>query len=100
VKALRRSGDREMSDHRILGSGEFIEWVIKEAQTKVRYRFSVKEYRGKIDEFIARVCNDGKVSIDEIKAGGRCREASRVRARIAIGLVKVFGVSLQRLADN
>jgi len=98
VKALRRSGDREMSDDRILGSGEFVERIIKEAQAKVRYQFSIKEHRGKIDEFIVNVCNNEKVSIDEIKAGGRRREASRVRARIAIGLVKVYGVSLAEVA--
>ena len=52
VKALRRTGDREMSDDRILGSGEFVERVIKEAQTEVRYQFSVNEQAGKIDKYI------------------------------------------------
>ncbi|CAB1061143.1 conserved hypothetical protein, partial [Olavius sp. associated proteobacterium Delta 1] len=32
VKAMRRSGERELSDDRILGSGEFIERIIKEAE--------------------------------------------------------------------
>ena len=94
VKALRRSGDRELSDDRILGSGEFVERTIKEAHANVRYQFSVNEQAGKIDEYIAQVCKREKVSIEEIKAGGRRREASRVRARVAIGFVKSHGVSL------
>ena len=98
VKALRRSGDRELSDDRILGSGEFVERTIKEAHANVRYQFSVNEQAGKIDEYIARICKKEKVSIEEIKAGGRRREASRVRARIAIGLVKSHGVSLAEVA--
>lgn len=98
VKALRRSGDREMSDDRILGSGEFVEQVIKEAQATARYQFSVKEHAAKIDETIARECKNHKVSIEEIKAGGRRREASRARARIAIDLVKTHGLSLAEVA--
>ena len=39
-----------------------------------------------------------KVSIEEIKAGSRRRDASRVRAQIAIGLVKTHGVSLAEVA--
>ena len=60
VKALHRTGNHELSDERILGSGGF----------------------------------DETVPIEEIKGGSRRRKASRVRARIAIGLVKTHGVSL------
>ena len=98
VKALRRSGDRELSDDRILGSGEFVERIIKEAEAKIRYQFQVKVHPEKIDEFIANVCKKQNVLIEELKAGSRRREASRVRARIAIGLVKTHGVSLAEAA--
>ncbi len=40
------------------------------------------------------ICKDETVPIEEIKGGSRRRKASRVRARIAIGLVKKHGVSL------
>ena len=98
VKAMRRSGDREWSDDRILGSGEFVEQIIKEAEAKMRYQFPIKEDPQKIDEFIARICKNEKLSTEEIKAGGRRRAASRVRAQIAIGLVKTYGVSLAEVA--
>ncbi len=35
VKAMRLSGDRELTDDRILGSGEFVERIIKEAEAKI-----------------------------------------------------------------
>ena len=38
------------------------------------------------------------VSIEELKAGSRRRETSRARARIAIELVKTYGVSLAEAA--
>ena len=98
VKALRRSGDRELGDDRILGSGEFVARIIKEAEAKIRYQFPAEDYPEKINEFIAKVCKKEKVSIEELKAGSRRREASTVRAQIAIGLVKANGVSLAEVA--
>jgi len=98
VKALRRAGDRELSDERILGSGEFVERIIKEAEAKMRRQFALKERPEKIDETIAKICKNEEVSIEELKAGSRRREASRVRARIAFRLVKTYGVSLAEVA--
>ena len=98
VKAMRRSGDRELSDDRILGDGEFVERVIKEAEAKIKYQLPVKEHHQKIDDYIADLCRSENVSIAELKAGGRRNEVSAVRARIALGLVKNHGVSLAEVA--
>jgi DNA-directed RNA polymerase specialized sigma subunit len=98
VKALRRSGDRELSDDRILGSGEFVEQVIKEAAAKIKYQLPVKEQNQKIDKFITNVYKNEKVSVEELKAGRRHQEASRARAQIALGLVKTQGIALAEVA--
>jgi REP element-mobilizing transposase RayT len=98
VKALRRSGDRELSDGRILGRGEFVERIIKEAETQIKYQLPLLERHHKIDEFITEICQDENVSIEELKGGSRRREVSRVRALIAIGLVKNQGVALAEVA--
>jgi putative transposase len=62
VKALRRAGDRELSDDRILGSGEFVEQIIKEAEGKAKYQLPVKEKDRKIEEYITKLCKNAKVS--------------------------------------
>jgi hypothetical protein len=62
VKALRRAGDGELSDDRILGSGEFVEQIIKIAEGKVKYQLPVKEQDRKIEEYITKLCNNAKVS--------------------------------------
>jgi REP element-mobilizing transposase RayT len=98
VKAMRRAGDHELSDDRILGSGQFVERIIKEAEGKIKYQLPDKEHHQKINEFIAKACREEKVSIKELKAGSRRKEASRVRALIAIGLVKTHGVALAEVA--
>jgi len=98
VKALRRAGDRELFDDRILGSGDFVERVIKEADVKVRYQFAVKENTEELNDFIDKICKSEKVTIMELKAGSRRKEASKARALISIGLVKNYGVSLAEVA--
>ena len=98
VKALRRIGDRELSDDRILGSGEFVERIIKEAETKIKYQLPHLEHHRKINEYITKICQDEKVSTKELKGGSRRTEISRVRALIAIGLVKTHGVAFAEVA--
>ncbi|MBW2410968.1 MAG: transposase [Deltaproteobacteria bacterium] len=98
VKAMHRTGERALSDERILGSGKFVEQIIKEAEAKIKHQLPVLDQPEKIDVFISSICQKEKVSIDELKGGSRRREASRVRALIAIGLVKTHGVSLAEAA--
>ena len=52
----------------------------------------------KIDELIAEICKNEMVSIEQLKAGSRYKDVSRVRAQIAIGLVKTQGVALAEVA--
>jgi REP-associated tyrosine transposase len=98
VKAMRRSGERELSDDRILGSGEFVERIIKEAEAKIKFQLPASENRQKINEYMTEICKNEKVSLDELKGGSRRKEVSGVRSRIAIELVKGHGVALAEVA--
>ena len=98
VKAMCRLGEHKRGDDRILGSGEFVERVIAEADAKVRHQLPSLGHPQKIDEFIAKVCKQEKVSVQELKAGGRRRNTSKARAQIAIGLVEKHGVALAEIA--
>ena len=95
VKALHLAEDREMSDDRILGSGEFVERIIKEAAGKVKYQLPVKEQDRKIDEFITNLCKSTKVSKKELRSGSWRMEVSGVGSLIAIELVKNHGIALR-----
>jgi len=98
VKAMRRSGERELSDDRILGGGEFVERIIKEAEEKIRFQLPVSEELQKIDELMTQICKDERVSIDELKGGSRRQEISEVRKRVALELVQRHGVALAEVA--
>jgi DNA-directed RNA polymerase specialized sigma subunit len=95
---MRRSGGRELSDDRILGSGAFVERIIKEADAKMKYQLSVTEHHRNIGEYIAKVCKKEKVSIEELRAGSRRKQVSRARGRIVIELVKGHGIALAEVA--
>ena len=62
--------------------------------------FPINDLPQKINEFIVEVCKNERVSIEELKAGGRRRQVSAVRAQIAIRLVKTYGVPLAEVARN
>ena len=87
-----------MSDDRILGSGEFVERIIKEAEAKFKYQLPVKKDDQKLDKYIAQIRESKNVSIQELKTGSRRREVSRVRAQVATGLVKRHGIPLAEVA--
>ncbi len=77
VKALRRTGDRELSDERILGRGEFVEQILKEAEAKIKYQLPLVEHNQRIDKFIAGICKSEKVPIEEIKGGSRLATSAK-----------------------
>ncbi|CAB1064334.1 hypothetical protein D1BOALGB6SA_9126 [Olavius sp. associated proteobacterium Delta 1] len=95
---MRRSGERELSDDRILGSGEFVERIIKEAEGRNKFQLPVSENHQKIDEYISKICKNEKVSTDGLTGGSRRKEVSGVRNRVAIELVKGHGVELAEVA--
>ena len=98
VKAMRRSADRELCDDRILGRGEFVERIITEADTKIKYQLPALADSNKIAELITRRCQDENISVEELKGGSRRAEISRVRCRIVLELVKTQGVALAEVA--
>ena len=98
VKSLRRSDDREMSDARILGSGDFVEQIVKEASVNVKYQFTERERKREVEAYIADVCMRKNINMKELRSGSRRRHVPRARALIANHIVKNFGVTLAEAA--
>lgn len=98
VKAIRRSGVRELADDRILGSGEFVERMIKEAEENIRTRFTANDKEEKIGQVMELICKEEDVNIKELRAGGRRRPVATARRRIAQSLVGEYGITLAEAA--
>jgi len=98
VKALRRIGNREPADERILGSGRFVEQVIKEADTNLRDQLSIRKHGQKIGQTIQEICSKEGVNSNELQSGSRRQPIAAARLQIAQKLVEELGVSLAETA--
>jgi REP element-mobilizing transposase RayT len=94
VKALRRLGVREKSDERILGSGAFVEQLIKQSDQRRRKQFSVHQRLQRSALVVEKFCKKEGVSIAELQSGSRRQKVVMVRVKLAKDLVEQCGLSL------
>jgi hypothetical protein len=99
-QVLPLGGSREKIDHdcRILGSGDFVAEIIREAEKKVRRYLRPGEINHAIDKTIKEICIKEGIGEKEIRLGVRTRKFSRARAKIAYHLSHEFGVSRAEIA--
>jgi putative transposase len=98
VIAMRRHGDKEVADARILGSGEFVDRVIKEADAKQKYQFSGKERENEIETVVQAMCRHAGISVNEIQSGSRRRPVSMLRTEIGKRLFMAYGLPMADIA--
>ena len=94
VLSLRRSRERVLSDERILGSGDFVERIVKEADERMKYQLPGIKRREKAEKFVKEICGRENINIEEMSAGSRRGDISRLRSILAYKLVEEYGVSL------
>jgi len=100
VVSARRSGQREESDERILGSGDFVNAILKEAEEKTRRQLKLQRTDKTLSKIIEEECKKGRTSANELKGGSRRRKVSTVRARIAKRGVEESGLSMAEIARH
>jgi hypothetical protein len=93
VKAIRKAGVMELSDDRILGSGEFVQKLIDEADENSRRQFKGKEYILKAKNFVKEECRRQKISYGAMTDGSRNRSVTKARAEIAQKLLNKYGLT-------
>ena len=98
VKSQRRRGKQELADERILGSGEFVEQVVREAEARTQRQYSSKERGRKVERLIAEECKKHKVSLTEFRSGSRRGKLPAVRAEISRKLVENYGTTIAEVA--
>ena len=98
VLSMRRHGGRELSDERILGSGDFVERMISEADEKIKHQFPEKEGKDKVEKYILDICRRNGINIKEMRAGSRRRAVTKIRLHVARALVEDYGIPLAEIA--
>ncbi len=83
-----KKDEREKGDERILGSGDFVGNVLREAGEKFE---SMTKKRMSLDEIIAIVANSTETSIEDLKSTGRKRKLAHARAMIAYAAIRNLG---------
>jgi REP element-mobilizing transposase RayT len=94
VKALRRRGMREKGDERILGSSDFVLQVVQEADRRLQYHFPLAERIGKAEQLLSSACQQAGISAEALRTGGRRREMSGLRMKLAQTFLNEMGLSL------
>ncbi|MBW2205919.1 MAG: transposase [Deltaproteobacteria bacterium] len=100
VISMRRHGAQDFSDERILGSGEFVEQIIEEAEDLVKRQLPANRRQKTIDKILQDICNMRGVNIMELSSGSRRRFVSEARRAIVCRLVKDHGIPLAEVARH
>jgi hypothetical protein len=98
VLSLRSHGKHVLTDERILGSGDFVEKLLTQADERLKYQFDRGKRRKKMEQVIEDVCEREKVNIMELRSGSRRGRNSQIRAQIASRLAGEFAVPLAEIA--
>jgi REP element-mobilizing transposase RayT len=94
VKSVLRQGGKEKGDERILGSGEFVEKMIAEADRKTKLQFSTSELLEKAEVAMNGYCKKHHITMDLIRSGSRVGQISKHRAAMVMMLVTEIGLSM------
>jgi REP element-mobilizing transposase RayT len=93
VLALRRSGDRQISDQRILGDGEFVQQMLGEMDEMGSRNLRLPKERISLDSLAKRVCEVHGVRRGELLSGSRRHEIVEARQVMSRLSVKELGYS-------
>ena len=94
VKAVRRHGNEEKINARILGSGEFVARVSAEVDQQLRHQLACHAPIHKAQKRIRRCCSEHGLSIRELRSDSRRKRILSVRKQSAVALVNEVGRSI------
>ena len=97
---MRRYGEKVLTDERILGRGDFVEQIIKEADKRIKYQYTESQRKRKVEDLISSECKKANIEIKELKSGSRRRTVSALRRQVAIKLFKELGLPFAEIARN
>jgi hypothetical protein len=100
VLSLRDSKKDLKHDARILGGGDFVQDILREADRSLRRQLKLGERRRSIDQVIKRMCEGEGIREEELRNGGQRREVSRLRAKISWHLSHELGIPMAEIARH
>ncbi len=100
VLASRRRGQKEEFDERILGGGDFVRRVLKEAEDRQLRQLKSRRAGRTIQAIIEEECRKAEISSAELMGGSKRRKVSEARSAIAIRSRDELGLSSAEIARH
>ncbi len=100
VLSLRRQGEAQMHDDRILGSGDFIQSILAEADEKLTRQIRARKGMRSLSQIIKERCREIGVNEAELRMGSRRKAVSKVRREICRYLNREVGISMAEIARH
>jgi putative transposase len=98
VKSMRNTGDRELSDARILGDGAFVAQILDDIEGERKRQFTTNKNIDSSIEFIKSACHHHQVSYKALLNGGRSKGVAGLRRKLAASLFNEFGLTKAEIA--
>ena len=93
VIALRRKDEKQASDQRILGDGDFVQEIVSDLDELVKKNLRLSGRRSDIVQISKRICDDLDISSTELQSGSRRAEIVKARHIVSWIGVKDLGYS-------
>ena len=100
VLAMQSKGRKEEYDQRILGSGDFVQGILKEAEEKQIRQIKLRRSGRTIAHIIQEECKRNKVSAEELREGNKRRAVSETRLVVARRSRNELGLSGAEIARH
>jgi len=99
VLSLKRRGERVASDERILGSGDFIDQVLSEAEEKAKQTLGWKGRVPDLESLLSKVAEREGVEGEKVRGGDRRRSvvgARKIFCQLAVKRIGYSGAAVAR----
>ena len=100
VKAMRRAQDHMKSDERILGDGEFTQFVLDEARERLEERYRLQAQGYDLDKVTLRVSSELGIDPEQVWRYGKNRLTVRARSLLCYWAVSKLGFSATELSKK
>ncbi len=100
VMAMRRRGQKEEYDDRILGSGSFVTSIFQDIEERQLRQMKQKRRGLSIRKIIEEECRNRQINQKELTAGSKRRPISSARAIIACRCREELGESASEIARH
>jgi REP element-mobilizing transposase RayT len=100
VKAMRRAKDHMKSDERILGDGEFAQFVLDEAKERLEERHQLKAQGYDLDKVTIRVSSELGIDPEHVWAPGKHPITVKARSLLCYWAVRKLGFSATELSKK